>query len=145
MKHYYNHKTKSFYIDEINEEIPENSVEITEKQHSELHNAINAGCIIFDDLTFSDPPPSIFHKWNGKKWVKDNAAENAATIEQNQAMKNSLINEANEKIAILQDIIDLDMQESNEEEQLKQWKKYRILLTRLDTSDINVVFPSKPE
>ncbi|OCG21149.1 hypothetical protein A9G11_08400 [Gilliamella sp. wkB108] len=66
-------------------------------------------------------------------------------ISQNQVMKNSLLNEANEKIAILQDIIDLDMQESNEEEQLKQWKKYRILVTRADTSDINVVFPSKPE
>ena len=65
-------------------------------------------------------------------------------VSQSQTMKNSLINEANEKIAILQDIIDLDMQESNEDEQLKQWKKYRILVTRVDTSDVNVVFPEKP-
>ncbi|OCF95495.1 tail fiber assembly protein [Gilliamella sp. wkB308] len=65
-------------------------------------------------------------------------------ILQNQTMKISLINEANEKIAVLQDIIDLDMQEYNEEEQLKNWKKYRILLTRVDTSDINVTFPKKP-
>lgn len=63
---------------------------------------------------------------------------------QNQTMKISLINEANEKIAVLQDIIDLDMQESNEEEQLKNWKKYRILLTRIDVSDIDAVFPEKP-
>ena len=65
-------------------------------------------------------------------------------ILQNQTMKISLINEANEKIAVLQDIIDLDMQESNEEEQLKNWKKYRILLTRIDVSDIDAVFPEKP-
>ena len=65
-------------------------------------------------------------------------------ILQNQTMKASLINEANEKIAILQDIIDLEMQESNEDEQLKQWKKYRILLTRVDTSDVNALFPEKP-
>ena len=65
-------------------------------------------------------------------------------ISHNQTMKNSLINEANEKIAILQDIIDLDMQEADEEAQLKKWKKYRILLTRVDTSDINAVFPEKP-
>jgi len=64
---------------------------------------------------------------------------------QNQSIKTALINEANEKIAVLQDIIDLDMQESNEEEQLKQWKKYRILVTRVDASDINAVFPAKPE
>ncbi|OCG10903.1 hypothetical protein A9G09_11730 [Gilliamella sp. wkB292] len=63
---------------------------------------------------------------------------------QNQVIKTALINEANEKIAVLQDIIDLDMQESNEEEQLKQWKKYRILLTRVDASDVNAVFPEKP-
>ena len=88
--------------------------------------------------------PFRFCKWNGEKWVKDKVAENNATIEQNQVMKNSLINEANEKIAVLQDIIDLDMQESNEEEQLKKWKKYRILLTRIDVSDINVIFPKKP-
>lgn len=65
-------------------------------------------------------------------------------ILQNQLRKTALINEVNEKIAFLQDVIDLDMQESNEDEQLKQWKKYRIMLTRIDTSDINVVFPQKP-
>ncbi|OCG02352.1 hypothetical protein A9G12_11260 [Gilliamella sp. wkB112] len=101
---------------------------------------------MFDDLTYSESPPSAFHKWNEKtnKWVLDKDAENEATIVQNQAMKNSLINEANEKIAVLQDTIDLEMQEDNEEAQLKQWKKYRILLTRIDTSDINAVFPDKP-
>lgn len=65
-------------------------------------------------------------------------------VSQNKAIKISLINKANEKIAILQDVIDLDMQESNEDEQLKNWKKYRILLTRVDTSDIKAVFPDKP-
>lgn len=146
MKHYYNKKTNSFYIDEINKDIPSDSVEITEEQHNELYNAINAGCIIFDDLTFSEPPTSSFHKWNEKtkKWVKDKDAENEATIVQNQAMKNLLINEANDKIAVLQDSIDLNMQEQNADEKLKQWKRYRILLTRVDTLDIDVVFPQKP-
>lgn len=54
-------------------------------------------------------------------------------VSQNQVMKNSLINEDNEKIVVLQDIIDLDMQESNQEKQQKQWRKYRILLTFLLT------------
>lgn len=146
MKHFYNPNTQSFYIDEINYEIPVDSIEITAEQHNELYNAINSGCIIFDDLSYSEPPPAIFYKWNGKtkKWVKDKEAENAATIAQNQTMKNSLINETNEKIALLQDIIDLEIQEADEEAQLKKWKKYRILLTRVDTSDIKAVFPDKP-
>ncbi|WP_085163742.1 tail fiber assembly protein [Gilliamella bombi] len=88
--------------------------------------------------------PFEFCKWDGKKWVLDEDAKNEHLIKNNQNLKNSLINEANEKIAVLQDIIDLDMQEANEEAQLKQWKKYRILLTRVDASDINAVFPQKP-
>lgn len=63
----------------------------------------------------------------------------------NESKRQQLLNEANEKIAVLQDSIDLSMQEPNTDEQLKQWKKYRILLTHVDTSDINAVFPSKPE
>lgn len=69
---------------------------------------------------------------------------NEQIVSQNQTMKISLNNEVNEKIAILQDVIDLDMLEADEEAQLKQWKKYRILLTRIDASDVNAVFPEKP-
>lgn len=89
--------------------------------------------------------PFEFCKWDGKKWVLDEDAKNEHLIKNNQNLKNSLINEANEKIAIFHDIIDLDMQEADEEAQLKAWKKYRILLTRVDASDINAVFPDKPE
>ncbi|MWP48507.1 MULTISPECIES: tail fiber assembly protein [unclassified Gilliamella] len=89
--------------------------------------------------------PFEFCMWNGKKWVLDEDAKNEHLIKNNQNLKNSLINEANEKIAVLQDIIDLDMQEADEEAQLKQWKKYRILVTRVDVSDINAVFPKKPQ
>ena len=89
--------------------------------------------------------PFEFCMWDGKKWVLDEDAKNEHLIKTNQALKIALINEANEKIAILQDIIDLDMQESDEEAKLKEWKKYRILVTRVDASDINAVFPKKPQ
>ena len=62
----------------------------------------------------------------------------------NKIRKDNLIIEANEKIKILEDIIELKMQETNEEEQLKEWKRYRILLTRIDTNNIDIKFPSKP-
>lgn len=64
---------------------------------------------------------------------------------QNESIRNSLITEANEKITILQDIIELDMQESNEEEQLKQWKKYRVQLNRIDIKQAEKIqWPEKP-
>lgn len=53
---------------------------------------------------------------NGKLMLVDSepiALTNEQIVSQNQTMKISLINEVNEKIAILQDVIDLDMQESN--------------------------------
>ncbi|TEA26951.1 tail fiber assembly protein [Candidatus Schmidhempelia bombi] len=66
-------------------------------------------------------------------------------ITNNKNIKKLLIDEANQKIAILQDIINLEMQESNEDEQLKKWKKYRILLTRIDTDNIEIKWPEEPQ
>ncbi|OCG60814.1 tail fiber assembly protein [Gilliamella sp. Nev3-1] len=64
---------------------------------------------------------------------------------QNQSIKNSLFDEASKKISLLQDIIELDMQKSNEEEQLKRWKKYRILLNDIDVTQTKINWPKKPE
>lgn len=131
MSIYYDKNTLGFYDSEINE-IPENSVEISSEYHNELLQKQTLGSEIQPDK--KGYPIAI------KKVLTDEER-----IYTNESKKQQLINEAIQKIALLQDIIDLDMQESNEEEQLKQWKKYRILVTRVDTSDINAVFPSKPE
>lgn len=144
MSIFYNLKNNAFYDDNINI-IPVNSIEISAEKYNELYNAINSGCVVFDDLTYSEPPPSSFHQWDGKKWVLDENKKNAAIIQKNESVKNLLLSTANEKIAILQDIIDLDMRESNEAEQLKHWKKYRILVIRVDTNQIEVNWPSPPD
>ncbi|OCG71935.1 hypothetical protein A9G43_04060 [Gilliamella sp. Occ3-1] len=89
--------------------------------------------------------PFDFCKWDGKKWVLDKDVKNKNFIETRKRKQEYLIRESNEKIAILQDIIDLDMKEADEEIQLKAWRKYRILLTRVDVSNINVEFPEKPQ
>ena len=131
MKIFYNKNTNAFYNSEINE-IPENSVEISSEYHSELLQKQSDGLIIQSDK-------------NGYPVAVERVLTDEERIYTNESKKQQLINEAIQKIALLQDIIDLDMQESNEEEQLKQWKKYRILLTRVDASDINAVFPEKPQ
>ena len=88
--------------------------------------------------------PFQFSKWDEEKWVLDENEQNAFKIKQNKAQKNLLLNEANENISILQDAIDFDMSENGDEEKLKAWKKYRILLNRIDATDINVIFPAHP-
>ena len=145
MTHFYDKKTQSFYIDDINNEIPDDCVEITAKQHDKLHNAINSGCIIFDDLTYSEPPPSGFHKWDGEKWVLDENAENDFKIKQNIALRDKLINDANAKITLLQRAIKYNVATDNEKNLLEQLELFTVNVSRIDTSDINVVFPEVPE
>ena len=144
MSIFYNLKNNAFYDDNINI-IPVNSIEISAEKYNELYNAINSGCIIFDDLTCSEPPPSGFHQWDGKKWVLDENKKNAAIIQKNESIKNLLLATSNEKITILQDAIDLDMCESNESEQLNQWRKFRILIARVDTNQLDIEWPEQPE
>jgi hypothetical protein len=145
IKYYYSKKEQTFYVSDININLAKDVIEITAEQHNKLLNAINSGCIIFDDLTYSLPRPSQFHYWIDGEWVENTEEKNKHIVSDNTNRKNNLLIDANEKIAILQDIIDLDMQESNEDEQLKAWKKYRILLTRIDVNDIKVKFPKTPE
>ncbi|OCG65003.1 hypothetical protein A9G48_01130 [Gilliamella sp. wkB18] len=128
---YYNAAANAFYDSEINI-IPKNSIKISRELHAKLLQQQTDGMEIKSDE-------------NGRPVAIEYVLTPNEIIEVNKSKKTVLINEANEKIEVLQDIIDLDMQESNEEEMLKQWKKYRILLTRVDASDVNTKFPKKPK
>lgn len=68
------------------------------------------------------------------------------SIEQAEAKKQRLLSEATEAIAPLQDAVDLDMATPEEESALKEWKKYRVLLNRVDTSLApDIGWPRKPQ
>ncbi|KKI48344.1 tail fiber assembly protein G [Obesumbacterium proteus] len=49
-------------------------------------------------------------------------------------MKSNKLNEATINISTLQDAVDLDMATDEEIAQLKAWKTYRVLLSRIDTA-----------
>lgn len=52
---------------------------------------------------------------------------------------------ASEQIAPLQDAVDLDIATDDEKSQLDEWKKYRVLLNRIDTSNApDITFPELP-
>ncbi|WP_354636978.1 tail fiber assembly protein (plasmid) [Morganella morganii] len=90
-------------------------------------------------------PDVDFPKWNGKKWVADKAEKKTADIAAAEAQKQYLLSEAAEAIAPLQDAVDLGMATQEEEALLKAWKKYRVLLNRVDTSTApDIVWPVKP-
>ncbi|MEN3956271.1 tail fiber assembly protein [Enterobacter hormaechei subsp. hoffmannii] len=60
-----------------------------------------------------------------------------------QLKKLELLNQANNVIATLQDAIDFDMATEHEAESLTQWRKYRVLLNRVNTSE--PVWPEVPD
>lgn len=74
------------------------------------------------------------------------AEQNAEKIAVNTAKKTELIAEAKDRIAVLQDAVDLDMATDNEITMLKTWKAYRVLLSRINASVAeSISWPSAPD
>ncbi|EAS3607016.1 tail fiber assembly protein [Salmonella enterica] len=80
-------------------------------------------------------PDGEYQKWDGKAWVKDAAAEIAAQLRQAEETKKRLLQMASEKIAPLQDAVDLGIATDDEKAQLDEWKKYRVLVNRVYTTN----------
>ena len=65
-----------FYDSTLNySDLPSDLIDVSNEKHIEILNAINRGCVIFADLSFSDPRPTPFHAWNGTDWVDNRTAE----------------------------------------------------------------------
>ncbi|EAM8989367.1 tail fiber assembly protein [Salmonella enterica] len=80
-------------------------------------------------------PDGKYQKWDGKAWVKDEAAEAAARLREAEGTKRRLLQMASGKIAPLQDAVDLGIATDDEKAQLDEWKKYRVLVNRVDTTN----------
>ncbi|MET4877378.1 tail fiber assembly protein [Morganella morganii] len=66
-------------------------------------------------------------------------------IERAEGEKQWRISEAAVAIATLQDAVDLGMATSEEVSRLEEWRKYRVLLSRVDTSIASDIdWPQKP-
>ncbi|MCT8343685.1 tail fiber assembly protein [Photorhabdus kleinii] len=96
-------------------------------------------------LTFKQPATD-FDKWDGKKWVIDKAAVKDNQIEQAEQRRVTLLQQANETVALLQHAVDTELASEKEKLLLLDWKKYFVLMNRINISsapDIN--WPEKPE
>lgn len=81
-------KNQAFYDLELDySELPTDLIEITPKQHAELLDALNSGCIVFDDLTYSTPKPSQFHEWINGGWKDPRTEEEKLTYKRSQYPK----------------------------------------------------------
>lgn len=90
---------------------------------------------IYSQEKFTAPPTT----------EEEQAAIDASTILANTSSKDALMNEASQRISVLQDAVDLDMATKEESTALPLWKKYRVLLSRVTANTSNEInWPSKP-
>lgn len=120
---FYAKSTGGFYTPYINgKNIPDDAVEITDEKYLELLQDQSAGKIITSDdkgNPIAIAPPPLTQE---------------VLISQAERKKTSLLRQATNVIAPLQDAFDLDLATDEEKNQLIDWKKYRVLLMRVDTS-----------
>ena len=91
-------------------------------------------------------PTSEFDSWNGEKWVLDTEKQHQYNIDVATSRKKQLLSEANEQISYLQDAIDADIATDEEKTLFAEWKKYRILINRIDVNQSpNINYPYKPQ
>ncbi|HGJ5897348.1 tail fiber assembly protein [Arsenophonus apicola] len=90
-------------------------------------------------------PKSEYDVWDGERWVKNIEAENLAKRQKLESIKQQKLFDATQIITPLQDAVDLNMMTEEEKVKLTEWKKYRVLLNRVDTSTASdIEWPKKP-
>ncbi|MGB8929507.1 MAG: tail fiber assembly protein [Pantoea agglomerans] len=131
MKTFYSQSAPGFYVEGISN-LPEDAKEISEQLWQQLLEGQSAGKII----DFTCEPPALIEY---VRTAEDYMAEAAAT-------KTGLRLIADTAIAPLQDAGDMGIATDDEAVQLAAWKKYRVLLNRVDTSKApDNEWPQKPE
>lgn len=81
-------KNQSFYDAELSYlDLPSDLIEITDDQHTELLSALNSGCVIFSDLTYSESKPSQFHEWINGGWIDPRTEDEKLTYKRSQYPK----------------------------------------------------------
>lgn len=96
-----------------------------------------------DTTTLS--PLTPYDVWEGEKWVTDEGMKKAAETEAAADKKSFLIQSASDTLSPLQDAIELGMATEEEKSRYDAWRKYRVLLTRVDIFQYpEIVWPEKP-
>ncbi|MEY1000334.1 tail fiber assembly protein [Providencia rettgeri] len=97
---------------------------------SNVRESVGIGWSYFNSDFIAPPIPELSHE---------------ELVSEAEYKKQQLLAEATDAIAPLQDAVDLDMATDEESALLKEWKKYRVLLNRVDTSTApDIEWPEKP-
>ncbi|MBE7861587.1 tail fiber assembly protein [Yersinia pestis] len=136
MSYFYSKATGGFYLVSMKneyEEWPADVVLVSDSDYEQLFSGQDKGEIITADANgypiLSDQPEPTHDE----------------LIAEAEAKRSELMLEATQTIATLQDALDLEMATDDEKSQLVEWKKYRVLVSRIDTADApGISWPEYP-
>lgn len=133
-------KDLAFYLDALKSDYdragswPGDVIPVSEAIYQEFSGAAPAGKRLISDV---EGLPA----WGDALPPTHDELIKAAELE-----KDSLRSRADAMIAPLQDAVDLDMATSDEAASYSAWRKYRVLLNRVDTSSPDAIqWPEMPE
>ncbi len=136
-QYYYSYSAKGFFwlsADELKgNDIPADLIPVSEEEHAALFLGQERG-------------KYINHTPDGPVLVDQPDYSPEELIAQAESKKSRLMQTANAEIAPLQDAVDLGIATTKETAALTEWKKYRVLLNRVDTSKApDIDWPVPPE
>ncbi|QIE97370.1 tail fiber assembly protein [Pantoea stewartii] len=139
--------TQSFYDDNYEKnavvnDLPSDVQAIDDGQYASFLNAINSSRVVYlvaDEFKISQPRPDKYYSWDitSKAWAMTDAAAVQKSIDliaDAELRRTTLLSAAGNAISPLQDVVDLGIATDVEITLLTEWKKYRVLLMRIDTS-----------
>ena len=127
---YYNSKNNGFYDSNIND-VPANSVEISNEEHSQLLEKQSQGFLIKSDA-------------NGYPVAVESVLTADEIIMINTSKQQQLLNVVNSEIDILNRSVRLRRATDADKKRLELLENYSIDLYELDLSNPDVVIPEKP-
>lgn len=128
-KYFYSPGTRGFYQSFVHKEIPGDAIEIEEDEYFRLTRLQQNGMEITPD---GDGRPVL-------------TAPVIDYVAQARQVKNSLRLDADAEISWRQDAVDSGIATEEEAVALDEWKKYRVLLMRVDTSKApGIDWPTPP-
>ncbi|WP_234450245.1 tail fiber assembly protein [Enterobacter roggenkampii] len=130
---------------------PVDAVEVSGEDHTRLIAGMNDGerrvYVGFDgQFALSDRKPSQLHTWDADndEWrISDEDAAGIRTVDA-ERKKSELRTTADAEISWRQDAVDAGIATEGEEAALAAWKKYRVLLMRVDINANDIVWPDVP-
>lgn len=90
-------------------------------------------------------PDTPYDRWDGHQWVTDTAAQRESEVAEAEQIKQSLLTEAQSKIATWQTELQLGIISDDDKARLITWLNYIKAVQAVDTSKVPGGWPDKPE